>query len=268
MSGRTVVLGLVVLLAAAPRLPGQGTGDEMQDLAQTAANPISNLVSLPLQFNNDFGVGPYDRSVGVLNIQPVVPLAGGKVITRTIFPFVWLPDVTSESGSFSSGLSDITFTAFYVPSSGSTMWGLGPVFQFPSGGSERGWEKWSAGISGVALAQPGDWTVGVLANNVWSFAGDADADEVNRGLIQYFIVRQLGNGWYANSAPIMIVDWTAPAGQKWTVPLGAGGGKLFFLGKLPLNVQSQAYYFVAKPDGGPDWQLRFQVQVLFPLPGS
>ena len=46
------------------------------------------------------------------------------------------------------------------------------------------------------------------------------------------------------------------------------GGKLFFLGKLPVNIQSQAYYFVEKPDFGPDWQLRFQVQFLFPLPGS
>ena len=181
---------------------------------------------------------------------------------------MWLPDFSSESESFSSGLSDITFTAFYVPSEGSTMWGLGPVVVFPSGGSERGTEKWSAGVSGVVLAQPGDWTVGLLANNVWSFAGDSEADEVNKGLLQYFIVYQLGNGWYANSAPIITVDWTAPEGQQWSVPVGAGGGKLFFLGKLPVNIQSQAYYFVEKPDFGPDLQLRVQVQFLFPLPGS
>ncbi len=64
------------------------------------------------------------------------------------------------------------------------------------------------------------------------------------------------------------MDWTADEGQKWKVPFGAGGGKLLFLGKLPLNVQSQAYYFVARPDAGPDWQLRIQVQALFPLPGN
>ncbi len=51
-------------------------------------------------------------------------------------------------------------------------------------------------------------------------------------------------------------------------PLGAGGGKLVFLGKLPVNMQSQVYYNVVKPDVGPDWQLRFQVQVLLPAPGS
>ena len=268
MLPRARAAAIVFLFASSTGLVAQESGADREALAETAANPIANLVSLPIQNNTDFGLGPYDRSVNVLNVQPVVPLAGGKIITRTIFPFVWLPDLSSESGSFSSGLSDITFTSFYVPSAGSTMWGLGPVVVFPSGGSERGSEKWSAGVSGVVLTQPGDWTLGLLANNVWSFAGDSEADEVNKGLLQYFVVYQLGNGWYANSAPIITVDWTAPEGQQWTVPVGAGGGKLLFLGKLPVNIQSQAYYFVEKPDYGPDWQLRVQVQFLFPLPGS
>jgi hypothetical protein len=94
-----------------------------EELAEKAANPIADLMSIPFQNNTDFGLGQYDRTRNVLNIQPVVPLAGGKVITRTIIPFVWLPDVTAASGSFSSGLSDIVFTAFYVPSGGALMWG-------------------------------------------------------------------------------------------------------------------------------------------------
>ena len=268
MFPRAIAAAIVFLFASSAGLAAQESGADREALAEEAANPIANLVSLPIQNNTDFGLGPYDRSVNVLNVQPVVPLAGGKIVTRTIFPFVWLPDLNSESGSFSSGLSDITFTSFYVPSAGSTMWGLGPVVVFPSGGSERGSEKWSAGVSGVVLTQPGDWTLGLLAKNFWSFAGDSEADEVNKGLLQYFIVYQLGNGWYANSAPIITVDWTAPKGQQWSVPVGAGGGKLLFLGELPVNIQSQAYYFVEKPDYGPDWQLRVQVQFLFPLPGS
>jgi hypothetical protein len=110
----------------------------------------------------------------VLNIQPVIPLAHGKVITRTILPFVWLPDVTAESGLFSSGLSDIVFTAFYVPPGGALMWGVGPVAEFPSGGASRCSGKWSIGPSVVLLSQKGPWTPGILANNVWSIAGDAD----------------------------------------------------------------------------------------------
>ena len=256
---------VLLMLSAPAALQGRQTADE---LAQKAANPIADLISVPFQNNTDFGLGRYDRTRNVLNIQPVVPLAGGKLITRTIIPFVWLPDVTAESGSYSSGLSDIVFTAFYVPPGASVMWGVGPVVEFPTGGASRGSQKWSIGPSGVLLKQSGPWTLGLLANNVWSFAGDADRQSVNRGLLQYFIVRQMGNGWYVNSAPVNTVNWKAASGQQWLVPLGAGGGKLLFMGKLPVNLQSQAYYNVVKPDMGPDWQLRFQVQVLLPTPGS
>jgi len=225
-------------------------------------------MSFPFQNNSEFGLGPYNRTVNVLNVQPVIPFAEGKWITRTIFPFVWVPDLMAESGLISSGLSDILFTAFYVPSSGSTMWGVGPVLEFPTGGSLRGSQKWSAGISGVVLGQPGNWTLGLLANNVWSYAGDSEAESVNKGLIQYFVVYQLGQGWYLNSAPIITVDWKAEGGQRWKVPFGAGGGKLMRWGKLPVNLQAQAYYYAVKPDIGPDWQLRIQIQFLLPAPGG
>ena len=71
-----------------------------------------------------------------------------------------------------------------------------------------------------------------------------------------------------NSAPIITVDWKDEEGSRCKVPFGLGGGKLMTWGKLPVNLQTQAYYFVEKPDFGPDWQLRVQVQLLFPLPGS
>ena len=261
---RTAAIALLIL-SSPSAMQAQQTADE---LAQQAANPIADLMSVPFQNNVDFGLGQYDRTRNVLNIQPVVPLAGGRLITRTIIPFVWLPDVTAESGSLSSGLSDIVFTAFYVPPSGDFMWGVGPVVEFPTGGESRGTQKWSIGPSVVALKQAGPWTLGILANNVWSIAGESEADEVNKGLLQYFIVYQLGNGWYVNSAPIITVNWKADSDQRWVVPFGAGGGKLIFFGRLPVNIQSQAYYNVVKPDRGPDWQLRVQVQVLLPAPGS
>jgi hypothetical protein len=279
---RTRAVGLTLsALVVSTSLAAQQSADELaqqsadelaqqsaDELAQQAANPIANLMSIPFQNNTDFGLGPYDRTRNVLNIQPVVPLAHGKLITRTIIPFVWLPDISAETGSLSSGLSDITLTAFYVPSGGALMWGVGPVIEFPTGGASRGSEKWSVGPSIVLLKQSGPWTLGILANNVWSIAGDSARADVSRGLLQYFIVRQLGNGWYVNSAPINTANWKAESGQKLLVPIGAGAGKLVFLGKLPVNAQAGAYYNVVKPDIGPDWQLRVQLQVLLPVPGS
>jgi hypothetical protein len=236
-----------------------------EDLAKAAANPIADLISLPIQNNIDLGLGQYDRTRNVLNVQPVVPLSGGKIITRTIFPFIWMPDVTAESGTFASGLSDVTFTAYYVrPNQGNTMVGIGPVVDLPAGGNKRGSGKWNAGPSFLMLTQPGGWTVGFLTNNVWSFAGDSDRDPVCRGLFQYFLVKQLGDGWYVNSAPIITVNWKSDSGQRWVVPFGAGAGKVARLGKLPVNTQVGAFFNAVKPDIGPDWQVRLQVQILLP----
>jgi hypothetical protein len=234
------------------------------ELSKEAANPLADLISLPFQNNTDFGLGDFDRTRNILNIQPVVPLADGNIITRTILPVAWLPDLGAESGSLSTGLADTLFTAFYAVPAGSLTVGVGPALEIPTGGSARGSKKWSVGPSAVALAQPGPWTLGILVNNVWSFAGDSDRADVNKGLLQYFIVRQLGSGWYVSSAPSITVNWKADPGQRWTVPFGAGFGKVAFLGKLPVNVQFGAYVNAVKPDIGPDWQLRVQFQALLP----
>jgi len=236
-----------------------------EELSKQAANPLADLMSFPFQNNLNINNGPFNRNVNVLNIQPVIPLFGGKLITRTIFPIVYIPDFSSESGKLSAGLADIVFTAFYVPESKGLMWGFGPVFELPTGGSIKGTQKWSVGPSFVMLLQPGDWTIGALLNNVWSFAGDSDRGEVNHMLFNLFLVRQLGSGWYVNSAPIITADWTAESGNQWVVPLGFGGGKVLMLGgKLPLNVQTQMYYNVVRPDFGPEWQWRVQAQFLLP----
>lgn len=238
--------------------------ESQEELSRQAANPIADLMSFPFQNNLNMNYGPHDRNLNVLNIQPVIPLKGGRIITRTIFPIVSIPDFSRKSGNYSSGLGDIVATAFYVPE-GKVMWGIGPVFEIPTGGEKRGSQKWSAGPSFVTLIQPGDWTFGILLNNTWSFAGDDDRAEVNHMLVNLFLVRQLGKGWYVNSAPIITADWTADSGDQWILPLGLGGGKLVFLGgKLPLNVQSQIYYNVIHPDFGPEWQWRFQLQILLP----
>ena len=235
-----------------------------EELAKEAANPIADLMSFPFQNNLNMNYGEFNRNVNVLNIQPVLPFAGGRIITRTIIPIVSIPNFDSAAGKYSSGLGDIVFKAFYAPKSKIT-WGIGPVLEIPTGGAKRGSQKWSAGPSFVILVQPGEWTFGTLIYNAWSFAGNSEREPVNHLLINLFVVRQLGKGWYITSAPIITADWTAESGQKWIVPIGLGGGKLIMLGgKLPLNLQTHLYYNVVRPDFGPEWQWRFQAQILLP----
>jgi hypothetical protein len=130
-----------------------------EELSEAAANPLADLMSFPFQNNLNMNYGEYNRNLNVLNIQPVIPLFKGKIITRTIMPIVSIPDFSQESGMETTGLGDIVFTAFYVPESEGIMWGFGPVIEMPTGGSIRGTEKWSAGPSLVVLAQPGEWTL-------------------------------------------------------------------------------------------------------------
>ena len=238
------------------------------DLAQAAQNPVGDLISVPLQNNTNFGFGPYDRTQNVLNIQPVLPISLGSdwnLITRTIFPVITQPDFFSESGS-TTGLGDISFTAFLSPSKpGKLIWGVGPAIILPSATDQSlGSGKWSAGPSVVGLTIQGPWVAGLLVSQVWSFAGQSDRANVNFFLAQYFVNYNMDHGWYLVSAPIITSNWEASSGNQWIVPFGAGAGKIFRIGKQPINMNMQAFYNAVKPDFGPDWQFRFQLQFMFP----
>lgn len=246
------------------------SADEAAALEKAIQNPIASLISLPFQNNTDFNIGPDNRTRNVLNIQPVVPLSVGentKLIVRTIIPIINQPIVGvdgSEKSQF--GLGDIALSLFFTPAKpGKLIWGVGPAFGFPTGMDEvLGTQKWSAGPALIGLIQPDGWTLGMTVQNTWSFAGVSDRADVNLFYTQVFIVKNLPNKWYVNTTPIITANWEAASGQEWTVPLGAGFGKLFKIGKMPLNGQLGYYNYVVAPDNGPGWQLRVQLNLLFP----
>jgi len=256
---------------------------EHGDLAKAAQNPLASLISVPIQNNTSFGIGqsPVSRTSNVLNIQPVLPFelsSSLNLITRTILPIVAAPvvDVIDPGdpglGSTAWGLGDLLWTGWFVPTNtGPVMVGVGPALMFPTGTSdETGSGKWGAGPSVVFVATPGSALLGFLVNNIWSYAGASDRGDVNQMLIQYFINYNLPKGWYLSSAPIITANWTESADRRWIVPFGGGGGKVFKIGKQPINAQVQAFYnavTIKDIEGdrtGPEWSLRLQFQLLFP----
>ncbi len=244
-------------------------GDRVMDegeLAKASQNPVGDLISLPFQNNMNFDVGPAGRTQNVLNIQPVWPIAlseNWNLITRTILPVISQPAPGSDR---TDGLGDLNWAGFFSPRKpAKVIWGAGPSIIVPTATDDvLGTEKWSIGPSVVALAMPGQWVVGVLASNVWSVAGDDDRADVNSFLLQYFVNYNFPRGLYLTSAPIITANWEADSGDRWTIPFGGGVGKLFRIGKQPVNVNTQVFYNVEKPDFGADWQWRFQFQLLFP----
>ena len=232
-----------------------------QNLTKAAQNPLANLISIPFQNNTNFNM-PGDRTQNVLNIQPVIPLYEGRLITRTIFPLIWNPDYTQDSGS-DFGFGDISFTAFYAPESKGITWGIGPVVSIPTGDDTHGSGKWGIGPSIVALGMPGNWVVGGLINNIWSVAGDENKSDVNFFTFQPFINYNFPD-FYLTFTPIITANWEEDSDNQWTVPLGIGVGKLIKLGKLPVNFNVSYYNNVVKPEFAADWTLRVNATILLP----
>jgi hypothetical protein len=267
-----LLAGLLTLDAATAVAQNASTSD----LAKAAQNPVANMISLPLQNNTYFGIGPGDDTANVLNIQPVIPVSVGdwNVINRVIAPIIYLPDLTQGidvlpegiDGGSAFGLGDINYSAYLSPSvPGKVIWGVGPSLTLPTATEdELGSEKWSAGPAAVALITPKPWVAGVLVRQLWSFAGDSDRKDVSQFLLQPFVNYNLEEGWYLTSSPVITANWEADSDDRWTVPVGGGVGKLFRVGRQPVNTSLQAYYNVETPAFGPDWTLRFQVQFLFP----
>ncbi len=266
---------LIILLMASVTTAYQGDGviesgeTGSEELRRAAQNPMANLISFPIQNNTNFDYGPLEKTQNITNIQPVVPFQFNEdwlLISRTIAPLVYQPEFLDGQGS-DYGLGDINLSLFVGPSKpGSLIWGMGPVFMFPTATDDRlGTDKWGVGPAAVGLTMRGPWVFGLLAQNIWSFAGDSDRDDVNQSLLQYFVNYNLPNGWYLSSSPIITANWKADSDNTWTIPFGGGVGRLFRIGKLPVNMSIQAFYNVEEPDNlGPDWTLRFQVQALFP----
>jgi hypothetical protein len=71
-------------------------------------------------------------------------------------------------------------------------------------------------------------------------------------------------GWYLTSAPTITADWKADSGEKWTVPFGGGFGRVFKIGKQPVNAKLAGYYNVEKPENASNWTLQASLTLLFP----
>jgi hypothetical protein len=275
MSKKLAILILVLLLVLAS--PFHCIAQEEKDgdnLRAAVQNPISSLISLPFKFTFDYGAPNGEASF--LSIQPVFPVSVGdwNLVNRAIIPLIdspgeiaGTPDIPNPiPGDGATGLGDINYSLYFSPVKyDKAIWGIGPSITMPTATDDQlGSDKWSAGPTGIMLIQPKWGTYGGLVRHLWSFAGEDDRANVNQSLIQPFLNYNLPNGWYLLTDIIITANWQADSSNRWTVPLGGGVGKLFKIGNQAMNVRTEAYYNVEKPDFAPDWQWGFTVQFLFP----
>ncbi|MFI0842361.1 transporter [Mesorhizobium sp. IMUNJ 23232] len=242
--------------------------DDAQELAKKLSNPIASLISVPFQFNYDSGYGPNDGNKAYVNVQPVIPFslnADWNLISRTILPVAWQEDIAGPSGD-QFGLGDTTQSLFFSPArptQSGLIWGVGPAFLLPTATDDLlGGGKWGAGPTAVVLKQSGGWTVGMLANHIWSFAGDSERPDVNSTFLQPFVSYTTKDAWTFTLNTESTYNWEA---EEWSVPINFQIAKLLVIDKQPISLFAGIRYWAESPESGPDgFGVRTGITFLFP----
>jgi hypothetical protein len=238
------------------------------DIAKKLANPIANMISVPLQYEFSRGVGRNQGgSEQTLLFQPVAPfnLGGGDVfIVRPIIAGVREVSIQNAAGQPYSGygIASVTLESFYAPNTNSSwIWGVGPYAQSPSGNSGNfGSQQTGAGVTGVVLNRQGPWTYGMLGYQSWNVGGNPTFGTQNNLYGQPFIAYTNKDAvtYTANMEALYNYDT-----HRTSNPLFVGASKLMVFDGVPISFGGGPMYYVSNTPGGPSgWGARATVTLV------
>ena len=275
--------------AAAP-LPGGYTAEQ---IAEMINNPLGYLWLLNVQNTTTWFSGalvdkakPLGSGQNSTLIQPVLSMQltpGIRWLSRPIIPvnsFELPSNYTTLTGQFepatgqvtfgrTTGLGDVTWMNYLATNESvkpPDIVGLGVGLRMNTATSEvLGTGKWSAGPAAIAVHLDDTWMYGVIAQQFWSFAGDAKRNDINvtslQPILRYALTGDSGIG--------VMPDWTYNwETRRWTqLFVGLGFDTMVNLGPVPAQVGVEFHYNLVRNDVlNPQWQLRFVLTPVVPAP--
>lgn len=243
-------------------LPAPRKEVDKEDIAKKLANPIADMISMPLQYEFSRGVGKNQGgSEQTLLFQPVAPfeLGGGDLfIVRPIVAGVREVSIQGPTGQPYSGygIASVTLESFYAPSTNSSViWGIGPFAQSPSGNSGKfGSQQTGVGVTGVVLDRRGPWTYGLLAYQSWNAGGNPTFGTQNNAFGEPFVAYTTKDAWTYSANMEATYNYDT---HRTSNPLYVGASKLVVLDGVPFSFGAGPIYYVSNTPGGPSgWGAR------------
>lgn len=276
-----VILLICTVLLSSPTL-AEGFTPTLKGWQRAAQNPLSPNFSLPIAY--DYHGNAPAGGVHIGSFAPIMPIKFDRwnIINQLTLNIIGTPgDITGikelpepytgdghgGSDGYAAGLADTTFTSYISPMINDEIsLGLGATFVFPTDEPSRelGSGKFSVGPAVMFVYQtPRDWTLSLQAQQIWSVIGSNNRLDISQMIIHPTVNYNLPDGWYLSSDMEVIANWNSTPDQRWTVPIGAGIGKLFAVGENAIDTRVGAYYNVVTPDQGPTWSINASFSFIF-----
>jgi hypothetical protein len=295
MTGESIMAGTAGGAITSTDTIAEEKAEEMtrEEVAEMLANPFSYLWFGMIQNDTYWYDGDLldllDEDKKVMNttmIQPVMSTQfteNWRLIFRPVIPVHSFDTISGfdiienelegpiieSDWDRETGLGDIVlWTALSPQYTPPFVYGFGPTIMMDTASDEwLGTGKWSAGPMATACYISDKWIVGGVAQHWWSFTGDSDRDSVNLTDFQPIIRYRLSKTTNIGIAPNIKYNWNGESDNKLQLPIGGGISTVIMLGRLPVGIGAEAYYYAESPDiAGPEYQFRFFFSPVLPAP--
>ena len=255
------------------------------NLATAATNPVGSLIQLQLQ---DQFTPSSENSSGVANaaiIQPVIPFGLGAdnyfqgFITRPTIPVVVTTPDPNGPRERTTGTGDIVVVNALThtdPGEDGEFFTWGPIatFTFPTATQdETGQGKFQAGPGAIViknitnLFNEGDSLLtGGFGYQQWSFAGEGSRAKVSQLFFTPVLTYKFSlfgeKGYYAG-LPDDVWTYNFERSAFTQIPVGLRFGRVFAIGKRPVNLFLQSWYNAASENSS-IYTIKFNFTFLFP----